>query len=330
MELLHHGLYSAMIESPQHPIRNKHPAEQRSRFLHVSNSLLSETIRRCQTDRVPRMGAALSFYTVFSLAPLSILMLSLVSLVIERTEARTGMIAQFRALVGSEGADVLNSILTTTAAANTNTWMTIIGFIVLLIGTSLMFGELRDSLNQIWQTSTERHPLFILIKGRLISYAMAFVLSYLMFLSFLLSATIALAGSYLHGFGPGFEDARELGHSFVSLLIIACLFAPIFRVVPDTRISWSDVWLGAIISAVLFVLGKYLLVFYFGRSANAVSYGAFGSIILPLVWVFYTAQIMLFRAEFTHVYALRHGSHRSLIFVDAAPLKSSISIHDRA
>lgn len=273
-------------------------------------SLLMETFRRWNVDRVPRMGAALSFYAVFSLAPLSILMLSLVSLVIERNAARAEMVGQFRAFVGHEGADMVEMILTTTAAANTSPWMTIIGFVVLLIGASGVFGELQDSLNQIWEVSSTRHPVFVLIKERLISYAMVFALSFLMFLSFLFSAAIALAGSYLHGLNLGLDGAWELGNSLVSLFVIAFLFALIFRVVPDARVLWRDVWLGALITAALFVVGKYLLVFYFGRSAIASTYGAAGSLIIILVWVFYTAQIMFFGAEFTHVYALRCGSLR--------------------
>lgn len=273
-------------------------------------SLFVETFRRWSADRVPKMGAALSFYTVFSLAPLSILVLSLVSLAVEGNAARAEIVRQFRNFVGKEGAEMMEMILTKTAAERTGIIGTVVGFVVLLVGASGVFGELQDSLNQIWGVSSKRHPVFILVKERVFSFAMVFVMGFLMLVSFLFSAAIAAAGSYLHALYPGLDGPWELGNSVVSLLVIALLFALIFRAVPDTRIAWNDVWLGAWITAVLFELGKYTLGFYFGRSTIASSYGAAGSLIIILVWVYYSAQILFFGAEFTRVYALRYGSRR--------------------
>lgn len=273
-------------------------------------ALLGETFRQWDAHRVPKMGAALSFYTVFSLAPLAILVLSLVSLAVERNAARAEIVGQFRALVGNEGAETMEMILTKTAAENTGILGTIIGFVVLLIGASGVFGELQDSLNQIWGASSKRHPVFILVKERVFSFAMVFVMGFLMLVSFLFSAVIAVAGKYLHARLPYLDGPWELGNSVISLLVIALLFAFIFRVVPDVSITWKDVWLGAALTAVLFVLGKFVLGFYFGRSAVASSYGAAGSLIIILIWVYYSAQILFFGAEFTRVYAMRYGSHR--------------------
>ncbi len=274
-------------------------------------SLLSETYRRWNANRGPRMGAALAFYTVFSLAPLAILMLALISLVVERNLARAEMVEQFRSLVGHEGADMVEMILTRTAGANAGVWGTLFGFAVLLVGASSVFGELQDSLNQIWEVPVRRHPVFMMIKERAISFALVLVMSLLMLISFLLVTVIAAAGNYLHGLSPNLDRAWELGNSGMSLLALALLFALIFHVVPDARITWKDVWPGALMTAVLFVLGKFILGIYFGWSAIASSYGAAGSLIIILVWVFYSAQILFFGAEFTHVYALRHGSHRN-------------------
>ncbi len=136
-------------------------------------------------------------------------------------------------------------------------------------------------------------------------------MSLLMLISFLLVTVIAAAGNYLHGLSPSLDRAWELGNSGMSLLALALLFALIFHVIPDARITWRDVWPGALMTAVLFVLGKFVLGIYFGWSAIASIYGAAGSLIIILVWVFYSAQILFFGAEFTHVYALRHGSHRN-------------------
>ena len=273
-------------------------------------SLFLETFRRWSADRVPKMGAALSFYTVFSLAPLSILVLSLVSLAVEGNTARAEIVRQFRNLVGKEGAEMMETILAKTAVQSSGLLGTIIGFVVLLVGASGVFGELQDSLNQIWGVSSKRHPVFILVKERVFSFAMVFVMGFLMLVSFLFSAAIAAAGTYLHALYPALDGPWELGNSVVSLLVIALLFALIFRTVPDTKIAWRDVWLGAWITAVLFELGKFSLGFYFGRSTIASSYGAAGSLIIILVWVYYSAQILFFGAEFTRVYALRCGSHR--------------------
>lgn len=274
-------------------------------------TLFIETFRRWNAHRVPKMGAALSFYTVFSLAPLSILVLSLVSLAVERNAARAEIVGQFRNFVGNEGAEMMEMILKKTAAESTGVLGTLVGFVVLLIGASGVFGELQDSLNQIWGVSSKRHPVFILVKERVFSFAMVFVMGFLMLVSFLFSAAIAAAGGWLHARFPGLDSSWDLGNSVVSLLVIAALFALIYRMVPDASVGWRDVWLGSLIAAALFELGKFVLGFYFGRSAIASSYGAAGSLIIILVWVFYSAQILFFGAEFTRVYALRYGSHRS-------------------
>jgi membrane protein len=272
-------------------------------------SLLAETYRQWDTHRGPKMGAALSFYTAFSLAPLAILVLELVSLAVERTAARTEIVEQFRNFVGSQGAEMMEMILTKSAPEHTGVLGTLIGFVVLLVGASGVFGELQGSLNQIWGVSSKRHPIFILVKERVFSFAMVFVMGFLMLVSFLFSAAIAAAGTYLHSRFPGLDGLWGWGNSLISLLVIALLFALIFRMVPDVDITWKDVWLGAVLTAMLFESGKFVLGFYFGRSAVASSYGAAGSLVIILVWVFYSAQILFFGAEFTRLYALRYGSH---------------------
>ena len=256
------------------------------------------------------MGAALSFYTVLSLAPLAILVLFLVSLAVERNAARTEIVDQVSAFVGDEGAQMIEKILTNTSAESPGFLGTIIGFVVLLIGASGVFGELQDSLNQIWGVSSKRHPVFLLVKERLISFVMVFVMGILMLVSFLFSAAVGAAGDFLHARLPALDGPWELGNSLISLLIIALLFALIFRMIPDVKIAWKDVWLGALIAAVLFVFGKLVLGFYFGRSVVASSWGAAGAVIIILVWVFYSAQILFFGATFTQVYARRYGSQR--------------------
>jgi len=232
-------------------------------------------------------------------------------LVVGRSAARAEIVGQFRNFVGSEGAEIMEMILTKTAANHAGVLGTLIGFLVLLVGASGVFGELQDSLNQIWGVSSKRHPVFVLVKERVFSFAMVFVMGFLMLVSFLFSAAIAAAGGWLHSRFPGLDGTWTFGNAVVSLMIIALLFALIYRMVPDAPITWRDVWLGAVVAAVLFEIGKFLLGFYFGRSALASSYGAAGSLIIILVWVFYTAQILFFGAAFTRVYATRFGSHKA-------------------
>ncbi|MDB6140540.1 MAG: hypothetical protein JWO94_3612 [Verrucomicrobiaceae bacterium] len=276
-------------------------------------SLLGETYKQWDAHKAPKMGAALSFYTVFSLAPLVILVTSLVSTVVERNAARDEIVGQFRSFVGEGGAQTVETILSHAASQNTGWLGTMVGFIVLLVGASGVFGELQDSLNQIWGVSSKRHPVFTLLKERVLSFAMILVLGFLMLVSFILSAAIAVASRYMHAWVPGLDGIWELGNSGLSLVVVTVLFAIIFRLLPDILIAWRDVWTGALLTAVLFVAGKFLLGFYFGRSAVASNYGAAGPLIIILVWVFYSAQIFYFGAEFTRTYALRYGSHRPAV-----------------
>ncbi len=280
-------------------------------------SLLVETYRQWDAHKAPKMGAALSFYTVFSLAPLILLVSSIVGMVVEREAARQEIVGQFRNFVGESGAQTAETILSHAAAQTSGWWGTMIGFIVLIVGASAVFGELQDSLNSIWDVSSKRHPLFIIIKERALSFAMIFVVGFLLLISFVLSAAVAVASHFLNAWVPGLDGIWELTNTGLSLLVVTALFAIIFKILPDVKIAWKDVWLGAILTALLFVLGKFLLGFYFGRSAVGSSYGAAGPLLIILVWVFYSAQIFFFGAEFTRVYAVRFGSHRK---PDPSPL----------
>lgn len=182
---------------------------------------------------------------------------------------------------------------------------------MLLVGASGVFGELQDSLNQIWGVSSKRHQVFILVKERVFSFGMVFVMGFLMLVSLLFSAAVAVAGGCLHAVFPALDGPWAWGNDVISLLVVALLFALIFRLVPDVSINWNDVWIGALIAALLFELGRFLLGFYFGRSVLASRYGAAGSLIIILVWMYYSAQVLFFGAAFTRVYALSHGSHRN-------------------
>jgi membrane protein len=272
--------------------------------------LLRETAISWDAHKAPKMGAALAYYTALSLAPLVVLVVGMVSLFVEQNSARAEIVAQFSAMLSKEGGATVDAILAHSAKQNASVWATIAGTAVLLIGASGVFGELQDSLNTIWEVPPRERVWLGLIRERLLSFAMVFVLGFLVLVSLLLSAAIAAIGVYLKNWAPGFDVFWESVNSVISFGVVTVLFASLFRFLPDIKIAWGDVWLGALLAAALFILGKFLLGFYIGRSAFASTYGAAGSLIIVLFWVYYSSQIFFFGAEFTRAYARCCGSHR--------------------
>jgi membrane protein len=274
-------------------------------------SLFRDTFSCWTAHKAPKMGAALAFYSALSLAPLVVLALSMASLVFERDSARTELIAQAASYIGSEGAALIGTILESNAREGANWWKAILGFAVVLFGASGVFGELQDSLNRIWDAQPKTgHAIRNLVKTRLLSFTMVFLIGVLLLASIVASTMISAADKFVSGWLPGTAVLLQLANTVVSLAVVAVLFATVFRVLPDARIGWRDVWLGALLTAVLFVVGKYLLGLYLGKSAVGSSYGAAGSLVVILVWVYYSAQVLFFGAEFTRIYALRHGTHQ--------------------
>ena len=253
------------------------------------------------------MGAALAYYTVFSLAPLVVVALAVLSLVFEAESARTQLVAEFANYIGKEGAGAIEAILAQNARSGSSWWTALIGFAVVLFGASGVFAELQDSLNQIWEVKKQSgHAIRDLLKTRLLSFSMVFAIGLLLLTSLLISAGIAAADKYFGDRLPGADLVWEAANVVVSLIVSTLLFATIFRVLPDVRIAWRDVWIGAALTATLFVIGKTLLGLYLGRSAPGSSYGAAGSLIVILVWVYYSSQILFFGAEFTRAFSMRH------------------------
>lgn len=272
--------------------------------------LLLDSFHRWLEQRGPKMGAALSFYAVLSLAPLAGLLLGLIGMAVERESAREQITGQFRSFVGTEGSPLIETILSKAPVEYTGLGQAVLSFVVLLIGASGVFGELQDSLNHIWGVSSKRHPVWVLIIERIFSFIMIFALGLIMLASFLLSAVIATLGHDLLTWFPSMTELWALGNSTFSLLVLACLVGLIFRVIPDSKIRWRDVWPGALLTALLFGLGKMVLGYYFWRTAIASNYGAAGPLILTLLWVFYSSQIFFYGAQFTKLYAVRFGSLR--------------------
>jgi membrane protein len=289
-------------------------------FATTTIDLLKESASSWSEHKAQKMGAALAYYTAFSLAPLIIFILSLVSLVVSRNVAAQGIVAQMSDLVGAEGGKVVQDILDHSASTTALSWGTALSFLLLLVSASGAFGELQDSLNTIWEVPKQKHPWLGMIKDRLLSLSMVFVLGFFMMTSLMLSAFVTgITGWWI---SANSKFALEVANTLVSFLIISGLFGFIFRFLPDVHLHWRDVWPGAIFSSALFIVGKFLLGLYISHSAFASSYGAAASFIVILVWVFYSAQILYFGAEFTRAYTRRHGSHKESL--EAPPLKERV------
>jgi membrane protein len=261
-------------------------------------------------DSAPTLGAAVAYYTVFSLAPLFIIAVSIAGLVFGREAAQGQIFEQLRALIGETSAAAMQDVVeSANSKPVTGLFATIVGFITLIIGASGVFAQLQASLNAIWRVEPKPgRGLWGLIQDRVLSFGFILVVGFLLLISLILTAIIAFIGEWFGGFVPGVETLIQVLNAILSLAIITLLFATIFKFLPDVKIAWRDVWIGALITAALFTAGKEILGLYLGRSGVASSYGAAGSLIVLLLWVYYSAQIVFFGAEFTKAYASRFGS----------------------
>lgn len=279
-------------------------------FLHDSWTLLKLAAFKWVDDKVPRLGAALAFYSVLSLVPLLILVLGGAGFVFGTEAAEDRVVAQIDALVGGDVARAAQSILT--AASRTGEAAINLGLVVLILGASGAFGELQDSMNTIWHVQPKTGKAWLrILKERFLAFTMVIISGFLLLVSMVFSAMLALLGQYAIGLSASFETVMPLIDFAASFAVVTLIFAMIFKIVPETRVAWGDVWGGAILTAVFFILGKYGIALYLSQSGIALRYGAAGSIIILLVWVYYSAQILFFGAELTHVYAIRHGSRRT-------------------
>jgi membrane protein len=270
------------------------------------------TLRAVQNwwkDNCLRLAASLAYYTALSLAPLLLLIVGVVGLVLDRQQVATQLATQLEGLMGQAGRDLVTSILTTTSPQG-SLLATVIGLGTLFIGATAVFGELQATMNLIWEvqpapTSGVWAGIWAWLRERIFSLAIVFALAFLLLVSLVISAALAGAAALFQG-----PEQAVLSHVLeiaVSLLVLTFVFALFYKYVPDAEIGWRDVWLGGLITAVLFTLGKTAIGFYLGQASVGSAYGAAGSMVVLLVWVYYSALIMFFGAEFTHVWATRHG-----------------------
>ena len=271
-------------------------------------SLLKATASEWIEDNAMRLSAALAYYSVFSLAPLLIVAISIAGAVFGEDAARGAVEEQLAGAIGSEAALAVQEMINGASKSGNNTIMAIVGVGVLLVSASGVFAQLKDAMNTVWGIKIKPgRGVIAMVKDRFLSLAMVLVIGFLLLVSLVLSATIAAATSYLTVLMPVSPVIWQLVTFFVSLGVITLLFAMIFKVLPDANVQWRDVWTGALITSALFSIGKFLLALYLGRQEAASTYGAAGALILILSWVYYSANILLFGAEFTQVYARSKG-----------------------
>jgi membrane protein len=261
-------------------------------------------------DFAPSMGAAISYYTVFSLAPLLVIVIAMAGAVFGREAVQGLIVAQLSGLIGEQGASLVQGLVASASDTDKGLVAGIISFFVLVIGATTVFAELQSALDRIWHVPESEKPkgFMAILRARLLSFGLILGLVFLLMVSLAVSAAVAAFGKFTSELMPGSEILLYALNIAVSLGIETLLFAMIFKLMPSTRIAWRDVWVGAFTTAVLFEIGKLLIGLYLGKSGVTESFAAAGSLVVLLAWVYYAAQIFLLGAEFTKVYADEHGS----------------------
>jgi membrane protein len=272
--------------------------------------LLREAWTGWNRDNAPRLGAALSYYTLFSVAPLLVIAIALAALVFGEDAAQGRILLELRGLIGDQGASAVQAMIESSRRPEAGLVATAIAIFTLVVGATGVFVELRSALNAVWNVEPppESGGFLALVRDRLISLAMVMAVGFLLLVSLVVSAALAAAEGWMRNRMPGWDLVIWVVSTVASFAVVTALFALIFKFLPDTPIAWRDVGVGAALTALLFTAGKLLIGLYLGKSSVASTYGAAGSVIVLIVWVYYAAQIFYFGAELTHAYAHRHGS----------------------
>ncbi|MEH2361485.1 YihY/virulence factor BrkB family protein [Nostoc sp.] len=284
--------------------------------------LLQETFKEWSEDKASRLAAALAYYTIFSIAPLLIIVIAIAGAVFGEEAARGQIVGQIQGLVGKDGAAFIQTAIQNANKPQTGAIASIISVVVLLLGATGLFTELQDSLNTIWEVKPKPgRGVTNMIRLRFLSFAMVIGIGFLLLVSLVISTALAALVTFFSNLIPGVDFLWQILNFIVSFAITTFLFGLIFKVLPDVKIAWSDVLIGAALTSFLFSIGKFLLGQYLGNGSFGSAYGAAGSLVVILAWVNYAAQILFFGAEFTQVYARRYGS-------GITPTKNAIPLSD--
>jgi membrane protein len=275
-----------------------------------AGALAKKTVVAWLDDFAPSMGAAISYYTIFSLAPLLVIVIAIAGALFGR-EAVTGQITgQLGSLIGSEGARFVQELVASASDTERGFVAGAISVVVLLVGATTVFAELQSALDRIWHVPAREKPqgIWAILRARLLSMGLILGLAFMLMVSLVAGAATAAMGGWVAGLMPGSEALLYALNLLLSLAFTMVLFAMIFKFMPSTPVRWRDVWVGALVTAILFEAGKLLIGLYIGKSGITESFQAAGSLVVLLAWVYYAAQIFLLGAEFTKVYANEHGS----------------------
>ena len=283
------------------------------KFLSKLPTILKLTYQGWQEDNASRLSAALAYYTIFSMAPMLVIVIAVTGLIWEEAAVRTEILNQVRGLIGPDGADFIAGLMTNTGSSAGGIVALVIGILTLLFGALGVFNELHNSLNIIWGIRLEKPQGFLqsvkkLVVDRFLSFTMILAIGFLLLVSLVVTAGLSAAQETIGNVFPLSEFLLQILNLAISLGVITILFALIFKYLPDAETAWRDVWVGAFVTSLLFSLGKTAIGIYLGNSAVASTFGAAGSLVLLLLWIYYSAQILFFGAEFTQVYAEKYGS----------------------
>ena len=272
--------------------------------------MLKETIFSFIDDEALSRGAAIAFYTATSIAPILLIVVAIAGLAFGRDAAQSAVTDQLTGLMGKQTAEVLQTAMASAADTSSGVWATVIGVVTLIATASGVFGEMQSSLNAIWKAKPQGTTLSRLVRARAASLGLVATLGFLLIVSLVVSAGLTAFGDYLDAMLPFGKVVLSALNFAISLALLSLLFAAIYKVLPDRSLEWGDVIVGAIVTAILFTIGKSLIGWYLGSSAVASAYGAAGGLIVLLLWVYYSVQAFLLGAEFTKVYANRRRSKR--------------------
>jgi membrane protein len=298
-----------IVEAISEEVKRENSHPPRGTRKEVVWFLLKTTATQWINDKCPQLGAALAYFTVFSLAPLVLILLAFFGLFFGSDHARDKIIEQLRYMIDPSGIQVIKDIASSAAKPESGILATLLGIVVGLFGASGVFGQLQDALNTIWGVKAKPGAgLWAFLRARFLSFAMVAGVCFLLLVSLTVESVLRGLSTYLQNLLPGGHILALLLFLILDVGAVIALFAMIFRFLPDIKIGWRDVWIGASLTGLLFVLGKFILGLYLGSGAAGSAYGAASSLITLLLWIYYSAQILLFGAEFTQVYTHSYGS----------------------
>ena len=274
--------------------------------------LLKETYQQWSEHKSARLAAALAYYTIFSLAPLLLIIIAIAGLVFGADAAHGQITSHLQAMIGQKSAAQIDTMVKAAGSHKSGILATVIGVVMLILGASGLVLQLQDALNTIWDVQPDRKGSFlVMVRERLLSFSMILGIGFLLLVSLVISSALSALNTYTTSLLPAIAFLLQAVNLVFDLAILALFFAMIFKFLPEAKVQWGDVWAGAILTSVLFVIGQFCMTLYFGKMNASSPYGDAGSIIVVLLWVYYSAQLLLFGAEFTRVWSGGHRSGRS-------------------